>query len=225
MPARAPRSGTDNERLEFLGDRVLGLVVAEHALRDLSRGRARASCRSGSTRWSTPRRLRPISDEIGLPALIRAGIAMLTAPARQARQNLRADAVEALIAAIYLEAGWTPARNFIARYWEPRSQRRQRRPARSQDRIAGMGASGRRRASRSIMIESREGPDHDPVFTVSVELTGFEPATGSGRSKRAGRAGGGVGDSCCAKASGRTGRTERMTEDEPARPPVPASSP
>ncbi len=44
------------------------------------------------------------------------------------------------------------------------------------------------------MIDGREGPDHDPLFTVSVQLAGFEPASGSGRTKRAGRTGGGGGD-------------------------------
>ena len=100
------------------------------------------------------------------------------------RVNLRADALESLIAAIYLEGGLDAARNFITRHWSARSSAGQRGAARSQDRAAGMGASGRRRRPGLHDRQGREGPDHDPLFTISVQLTGFEPATGSGRTKR-----------------------------------------
>ena len=116
--------------------------------------------------------------------LIRADARRRGRPRRKAR-NVRADAVEALIAAIYLDGGLEAARAFILRYWEPRSQAVGRGAARRQDRAAGMGARRQRRRAPAYAIEDRDGPDHDPLFTVSVDGRGLRsrrPARG--RSKR-----------------------------------------
>ena len=85
-----------------------------------------------------------ISEEIGLPDLINAGSEMRSLDGRK-RVNLRADALESLIAAIYLEGGLDAARNFILRHWSARSSAIGAGAPRPQDRVAGMGASGRRR--------------------------------------------------------------------------------
>ena len=99
------------------------------------------------------------------------------------RVNLRADAVEGLIAAIYLDGGADAAQRFVTKWWKPRA--------------SGDGAP--RRDPKTVLQEwahqvsasapvyetlSREGPDHDPVFTVAVRVAGRDEAQASGRSKR-----------------------------------------
>ena len=110
------------------------------------------------------------------------------------RVNLRADALEALIAAIYLDGGIDAARAFILRYWEPRSSAIGEAPRDPKTELQEWVASGRRRACRSTRSTAARARTTSRVFTVSVTVAGFEPATGSGRSKRAGRAGGGDGN-------------------------------
>ena len=123
-----------------------------------------------------------ISEEIGLPELINAGSEMRTLDGRK-RVNLRADALESLIAAIYLEGGLDAARNFILRHWSARPSaigEARRDPKTELQEWSHQVAGG----VPVYTIDGREGPDHDPLFTVSVTLSGFEPATGSGRTKR-----------------------------------------
>jgi ribonuclease-3 len=94
-----------------------------------------------------------------------------------------ADACEALIAAIYLDGGLDAARAFILRFWEPRSQSAvaARRDPKTELQEWSHQLSG---DTPVYTIESREGPDHDPVFTVSVAVVGIEPAIARGKSKR-----------------------------------------
>ena len=87
--ARSADAGADYERLEFLGDRVLGLVVADMLLSAFPKRAGRASCRCGSMRWSMPRRWPRSPTDIGLPELIRAGSDVRGARGAQARQSAR----------------------------------------------------------------------------------------------------------------------------------------
>src|SRR5690606_22517577 len=99
------------------------------------------------------------------------------------RVNLRADVMEALIAAIYLDGGLEAARAFIHRHWQARSQAATaaRRDAKTELQEWAHQAA---RASPAYAVDKREGPAHDPVFEVSVRVGRFAPATGAGRSKR-----------------------------------------
>lgn len=179
--ARDKGAGTDYERMEFLGDRVLGLAVAEFlylTFPDASEGEL--SLRLNA--MVNAETLAAISEEIGLPQLINTGSEM-RGPSGRRRVNLRADALESLIAAIYLEGGLDAARNFIARHWHTRSRaigEARRDPKTELQEWAHQAGGG----VPVYGIDSREGPDHDPVFTITVRLSGFEPATGIGRTKR-----------------------------------------
>jgi ribonuclease III len=179
--ARAKNAGIDYERMEFLGDRILGLIVAEFLFQTFPKAsegelslRLNAMVNAGT--------LAAISEEIGLPELISAG-SELKAASGSNRTNLRADALESLIAAIYLEGGIDAARSFIARHWfaRPIAMGAARRDPKTElqewAHVVGGGVP-------AYVIESREGPDHDPVFTVSVRVSGYSPATGVGRTKR-----------------------------------------
>ncbi|QPC87273.1 ribonuclease III [Mesorhizobium sp. NBSH29] len=174
-------TGSDYERLEFLGDRVLGLVIADllfNAYPDAAEGEL--SLRLNAL--VNAETLAEIAEEIGLPNLIHAGGEIRSMEGRK-RVNLRADALESLIAALYLEGGIEAAQNFILRYWEPRSKalREARRDAKTALQEWGHQAAA---ATPIYAMESREGPDHDPVFTISVTIGEFEPGRGVGRSKR-----------------------------------------
>lgn len=173
--------GADYQRLEFLGDRVLGLVVAQMVFE------ANPSAPEGelSVRFNAlvnAETLAEIADEVGLSDLIVAGSELRTLSGRK-RVNLRADVMEALIAAVYLEAGLEAARGFILRYWEGRSKAptaARRDPKTELQEWAHQVA----KASPLYVVERRDGPDHDPVFEVSVRIAGYEQASGAGRSKR-----------------------------------------
>ena len=173
--------GGDYQRLEFLGDRVLGLVVAQMVFEANPRApEGELSLRLNAL--VNAETLADIADEIGLSGLIVAGSELRTLTGRK-RVNLRADVMEALIAALYLEGGLEAARNFIRRYWEGRSKAptAARRDAKTELQEWAHQAA---RAVPVYAVESRDGPDHDPVFEVSVRIEGVKPAIGSGRSKR-----------------------------------------
>lgn len=173
--------GTDNERLEFLGDRVLGLVIAEMLFRrypDARQGELAVRLNALVSGESCG----VIAIEIGLDKLIHADPVAKAAKGRKVG-NALADAVEALIAAIYLDGGLEPARAFIAQHWEKRAEA-----------VAGLLRSAKTELQEwlaqrdglrpSYAVVSREGPDHEPVFTVSVEADGFAAINGVGPSRQ-----------------------------------------
>jgi ribonuclease III len=174
-------SRIDYQRLEFLGDRVLGLVVAEMlyaAFPDAPEGEL--SLRLNAL--VNAEALAGIADETGLGELIRAA-ADVRALSPRKRVNVRADVVEALIAALYLDGGMEAARNFIRRWWEPRAKAAgaARRDPKTELQEWAHQVSG---AVPIYETRGREGPDHDPVFTVVVHVQGRQPAEATGRSKR-----------------------------------------
>ena len=178
----AVKAAANNERLEFLGDRVLGLIVADMLFRLFPDARE-GEIAPRFNALVDARTCSEIGVEMGLEGLVRADAA-LKARSRGAGGNYLADAVEALIAAIYLDGGLEPARSFVLRYWRPRSRMvvdKPRNPkSELQEWVAKTGD-----ARPVYAIEKREGPDHEPVFTVSVRVAGFDPSFGEGGSRRA----------------------------------------
>lgn len=173
--------GLDYERFEFLGDRVLGLVVADMLFS------AHPSAPEGelSLRLNAlvnADTLAAIAEEIGLPDMIRVGPELRRASGRR-RTNLYADSLEALVAALYLEGGLETARAFIHRHWAERAKTYD--PAR-RDAKTDLQEWAHQfvRATPAYDTQDRVGPDHDPIFTVRVSIDGLEPAYGNGRSKR-----------------------------------------
>ncbi|MBB3978706.1 ribonuclease-3 [Rhizobium azooxidifex] len=177
-----PAKGSNYERLEFLGDRVLGLCVAEmlfQTFREASEGELSVRL----NHLVSAETCAQVSDDLGLHQFIRTGadVKKLTA---KPMMNVRADVVEALIAAIYLDGGLEAARGFILRNWQDRarSEHGGRRDAKTE---LQEWAHARFSTTPVYRIDERTGPDHDPRFTVTVEIAGVAPATGSERSKRA----------------------------------------
>ena len=169
------------ERLEFLGDRVLGLCLAEMLYETFSNAReGELSVRlntlvSGNT-------CAEIADEIGLHEYIVAG-----ADVKQLRgkrmKSVRADVVESLIAAIYLDAGLAAAQDFVRSFWQNRLDGAEAANRDSKTALQEWAHSRSYETPRYEVID-QTGPDHDPVFTVTVHIEGVQGETGKGRSKR-----------------------------------------
>ena len=174
-------SNGDYERLEFLGDRVLGLCMAEilyHKFPEAEEGDL-------NVRFSAlvnGKILAEISDEMKLHEFIRTGSDMQHITGKR-MQNVRADVMEALIASIYLDGGMEAARNFIVRFWTAKLEDvgSVRRDPKTE--LQEWAHSNGQPTPRYQEVD-RSGPDHDPVFTVSVKVEGHPEAQGIGRSKR-----------------------------------------
>ena len=178
----AVKAVANNERLEFLGDRVLGLIVAELVFRRFPEARE-GEIAPRFNALVDARTCAEIGEELELADFVRADAA-LKARTRGSGGNYLADAVEALIAAIYLDGGIDAARAFVMRYWEPRLSTVVAKPANPKSELQEWVArQGDLRPEYSI--ENREGPDHQPVFTVLVRVRGFTPTRGTGGSRRA----------------------------------------
>jgi ribonuclease-3 len=178
----AVKAVANNERLEFLGDRVLGLIVADMLFRRFPDARE-GEIAPRFNALVDARTCAEIGTELQLADFVRADAA-LKARTRGTGGNYLADAVEALIAAIYVDGGIDAARVFVLRYWEPRLSMVVVKPVNPKSELQEWVAKDSD-ARPEYAIEKREGPDHQPVFTVSVTVPGFAPSLGTGGSRRA----------------------------------------
>ena len=178
----ARNRGASYQRLEFLGDHVLGLVISDMLFASFPR----ADEGELSRRLAELVRREACADvarSIGLGAVIRLGVSEEHAGGRH-RTAILADVCEALIGAVFLDGGYTGAAELITRLWEAR-MRAPVRPLRDAKTVLQEWAQGRGLPTPSYREVERKGPDHDPEFRVTVELPNRAPAEGLGRSKRA----------------------------------------
>ena len=180
-PSAADAPVASYERLEFLGDRVLGLVVADLLLARFE----------GESEGALARRLASLVRRESL-AEVAAGVDLgeflILAKAERnageaANPALLADACEAVIAALYLDGGLAVARAFIERCWTPLIEA-DRKPPQDPKTALQEWAQGRGLPLPDYRETRREGPPHEPVFTVEVAVAGHAPTEGEGRSKR-----------------------------------------
>ena len=170
------------QRLEFLGDHVLGLVVSDM----LFRAFARADEGEMSRRLADLVRKEACADvgrAIDLGAAIRLGASEANAGGR-GRTAILADVCEALIGAVFVDGGYPAAAALIERLWSER-MRTPARPLRDSKTVLQEWAQARGLPTPAYREVERKGPDHDPEFRVTVELPHLAPAEGLGRSKRA----------------------------------------
>ncbi|WP_114965289.1 ribonuclease III [Alkalilacustris brevis] len=171
----------DNQRLEFLGDRVLGLVMAEALLS------ADEQAREGqlAPRYNALVRKETCADvarEIGLGDVLRLGRSEMLSGGRR-KDALLGDAMEAVIAAVHLDAGFEVVRTVVLRLWGKRiaqsgSVQRDAKTA-LQELVQARGEAP------PVYVETaREGPDHAPCFTVEVRLESGANAQAEAGSKR-----------------------------------------
>jgi ribonuclease-3 len=173
-----------NERLEFFGDRVLGLIVAEFLYAqypvEMEGGLAmrlnalvrREACAKAGLAAGLP--------EFLIMAASEAGSGGRTKPA------IVAGACEAVIAALYLDGGYEAARRFVLRYWESEFAvlSHDLRDAKTALQEWAQGGALSPRAQPVYKLIGREGPDHAPAFTVEVSVPGHKPCVGQGATKR-----------------------------------------
>ncbi|MEZ5844219.1 MAG: ribonuclease III [Hyphomicrobiaceae bacterium] len=172
----------DNERLEFLGDRVLGLAVAD-MLNELY-----PSAREGelARRFNLLVRGETCADIARATGL---GVHLVLSASEEAsggreKETILADAMEAVLGAIFLMSGFERAREVVRRLWLPLIGDA---PAVIADAKSALQewAQGRGFALPRYVEVSRTGPDHAPVFVAEVRIKGCDPAQGEGASKRA----------------------------------------
>jgi ribonuclease III len=170
------------QRLEFLGDHVLGLVVSDM----LFRAFAKADEGEMSRRLADLVRKEACADvarAIDLGEAIRLGASEANAGGR-GRTAILADVCEALIGAVFVDGGYPAASALIERLWSER-MRTPARPLRDSKTVLQEWAQARGLPTPAYREVERKGPDHDPEFRVTVELPDLAPAEGLGRSKRA----------------------------------------
>src|SRR5437588_9329265 len=170
------------QRLEFLGDHVLGLVISDM----LFRAFPKADEGEMSRRLADLVRKETCADvgrAIELGAAIRLGASENNAGGR-GRTAILADVCEALIGAVFVDGGYAAAAALIERLWEERMHSPTR-PLRDSKTVLQEWAQARGLPTPAYREVERKGPDHDPEFRVIVELPQLAPAEGLGRSKRA----------------------------------------
>lgn len=173
--------GVDYERLEFLGDRVLGLVVTEMLMSSFPEEREGALAKRLAA-LVRQEALAAVARDIGLGPHIRLSRGEDEGGGRE-NDAILADVCEAVIAAIYRDGGFGAARDFIERHWHDRLQSAEAPPQDAKTTLQEW-AQGRGMALPRYTIVDREGPDHAPSFTVRVELSDGTAAEGQGPSKR-----------------------------------------
>jgi ribonuclease-3 len=169
------------QRLEFLGDRVLGLAVATMLLE------AFPSADEGELARRLNHLVRretcaEVAIELGLDRAIRIGAGEAQAGGRR-KTAILGDVCESVLAAVYLDGGLAAAAALVDRYWRPRMLGflAARRDAKT---TLQEWAQGRSLSAPVYQAVGRIGPDHAPRFTIVVRVDGLDPAEGLGRSKR-----------------------------------------
>ncbi|MEO0403092.1 MAG: ribonuclease III [Pseudomonadota bacterium] len=171
----------DNQRMEFLGDRVLGLVMAE-ALLEADTGAAEGLLAPRFNALVRKETCADVAREVGLGDVLRLGRSEMMSGGRR-KQALLGDAAEAVIAAVYLDAGFDAAKGLILRLWGDRVTRVEE-DARDAKTALQEWAQARGLAPPRYIETARSGPDHAPVFTISARLDSGVEATATAGSKR-----------------------------------------
>lgn len=171
----------DNERLEFLGDRVLGLLAAEALIRRFP----------AATEGELAPRLNAlvrretcaaVAEELGLDRHIVLAASEIRAGGRR-KPAILADACEAVMAALYLDGGLEAAGLLFDAWWLARLESLDTVPLDAKTRLQEW-AQGLGRGVPVYRVTERYGPDHAPHFVVAVQVEGVAPETGEGRTKR-----------------------------------------
>jgi ribonuclease-3 len=175
---------TDNyERLEFLGDRVLGLVIAD-LLFATYRDEREGELARRHTQLVRREALARVAETIGLGAHIQLSRSESKTGGRD-NPSILADCCEAVIAGLYLDGGLPAATRFIHEYWSPLMRETLEPPIDPKTALQEW-AQGRGLPLPRYRVTGRTGADHAPKFEIEVAVEGLPSATAGGRSKRAG---------------------------------------
>jgi ribonuclease-3 len=168
----------DNERLEFLGDRVLGLAVAELLAESFPHAREGELARwfNNLVRAET---CAEIAEEWALGDCI-----VMSGKKGNAEGRILGDACEAVLGAIFVDAGYDAARAVVQKFWKPHLSSRELAGASAKS-LLQEWAQGRGLPLPRYLEIAREGPDHAPRFTAEVQVEGIAPERGQGTNKQA----------------------------------------
>lgn len=172
----------DNERLEFLGDRVLGLLAAEHVTDSyplVREGQLNTKLVALVNKGACAR----VARRVGLGPALRLAPGETKTGGRE-KDTILGDACEALLGAVYLDGGMEPARALFAREWvEEFAALDEPRVADPKSQLQQWALQVKRQLPIYRVVE-RSGPDHAPAFTVEVRVDHLEPATADGKSRQ-----------------------------------------
>ncbi len=174
-------SKANNERLEFLGDRVLGLVIAEELLR-LNPHSTEGQIATYYNFLVKKETCALLAKEIGLENLLTLGKSVTRTTARQ-KDKLLGNAIEALIGAIFLDGGFKTSRELVLQIWKKQIETVRDIEAHAKTALQELLQS-RGQEPPIYKQLSRTGPDHDPNFSVEVLLESGLKAVGDGSTKR-----------------------------------------
>jgi ribonuclease-3 len=177
--SKAPR---DNERLEFLGDRVLGLLVADRLHGDFpeaDEGQLSSRLHTLVDKHACGR----VGAAMGIGDAVRLSPGETKSGGRR-KEGVIADATEAILAAVYLDGGLEAARKVFDRAWAEELARPPERATANPKSALQEWAQGQGRPLPTYEITGRTGSDHAPTFTVQVSVTGIEPISAPGRSRQ-----------------------------------------
>ena len=171
---------TENyERLEFLGDRILGLVLTEHLFRRFP----------DADQGELTKRYHSLSNEAALAAIcqelkLQTFIICDTAQAGLAeRASVQADVIESVIAAVYLDGGLDAAHHFILSNWTIPEELPRELDSNPKSELQEWAASAKcNRPVYQLIVQT--GSAHEPVFKMSVDVAGLGSATGEGRTRK-----------------------------------------
>jgi len=177
------RNTLDNERLEFLGDRVLGLLTAK-LLFDKTKTKegVMATRLNALVRKETCAR---VAEKLGL------GDALLLSPSEDrqgGRQKISilGDACEALMAALYIDGGYQAVQDFYNTHWQDELDAVLNQSSKDPKTLLQELALSQGRRIPDYSLDKRSGPDHSPVFMIKVEVDGLGVDFGEGKSKKEG---------------------------------------
>jgi ribonuclease-3 len=172
---------SDNQRLEFLGDRVLGLVIAE-ALSDRDPEATEGQMAPRFNALVRKEACADIARELDLGAALKMGRSEMISGGRR-KQAILADAMEAVIAAVYRDAGFDVARVMILRLWDSRIDAAKD-DARDAKTTLQEWAQARGMNPPKYVEVGRTGPDHAPVFEIEAQLSNGISGSGLAENKR-----------------------------------------
>ncbi len=180
-PSAGGRDGANYERLEFLGDRVLGLVVADMLLRRFP-DEAEGPLAQRLAELVRRETLARVAEELDLGAALRLAKGE-DAAGERANPAILSDACEALIGALYLDGGLSVARAAIEAWLTPYLEQAVSPPQDAKTALQEW-AQARGLPLPDYLEMARSGPDHQPLFTIEVSVQDHGGETGQGRSKR-----------------------------------------
>ncbi len=180
---RGERRGASYDRLEFVGDRVLGLVIASHLFdrfRDADAGQL-ARRYNALVRRET---LAEVAAEIGFGEYV-----IMSRSERESggaeKPAILANACEATIGALFMDGGFDVARKFVLRHWGVMAEDPSGAPKDAKTSLQEWAHKHQAGSMPQYVIVAEEGPPHEPMFTIEVRLAEQAPTRGRASSKRA----------------------------------------